>query len=67
MAEDFDEASENIAVAEEKLKEVDEKLRQDKVKATEIAKAVAASRRVRYKVDQFTQEIADSFGRLNHG
>lgn len=67
MAEDFEEASEKIAMAEEHLKEVDEKLKQDKAKVAEIAKAVAASRRVRYKVDQFTQEIADSFGRLNHG
>ncbi len=60
-------AEEKDAVATEKLEEVKNKLEEDKAKARDIAKAVAAARRIHYKVDQFTEEISESFGRLNHG
>lgn len=57
----------NLKKADEDLRIVEEKLEEDKAKVPELARAVASARRTRYRVDQFTQEIASSFGRVNHG
>jgi hypothetical protein len=63
----LEKAEEKDAAATEKLEEVKNKLADDRAKAKDIAKAVASAKRIQHKVDQFTEEISESFGRLNHG
>lgn len=53
--------------AEQNLQDIDAKIAEDRNKTPEIAEAVASARRVQNRVHKFTQEISDSFGRLNHG
>lgn len=65
--EEVIEGSDDLHQANEKLKKAEEKLADTKAKAPEIAKAVASARRVHYKVDLFTKEISQSFGRLHRG
>lgn len=56
-----------IEQAEKDLENAESKLVQDRAKLPEIARATASARRVHYHVDQFTEEMSRSFGRLNHG
>lgn len=58
---------EEIKKAEDNLRDLESKIADDKIKSPELARAVASARRVEYRVHKFTQEISDSFGRLNHG
>lgn len=60
MDVDIDKADEVLETAKKKLEET-------KAKTPEIAKAVASARRVHYRVDNFTEEIKHSFGRIDHG
>lgn len=65
--ETLENGNEAIQKAEENLRDLEAKIAEDKEKTPHIAKAVASARRVEYRVHRFTQEISDSFGRLNHG
>jgi len=59
--------TEELKKVDQELKIVEEKLAEDKAKVPELSRAVASARRTKYRVDKFTQEIATSFGRVNHG
>jgi septal ring factor EnvC (AmiA/AmiB activator) len=65
--EDIENGEKAIRKADESLRDLESKIAEDKEKSPELARAVASARRVEYRVHKFTQEISDSFGRLNHG
>lgn len=57
---EIDKLNVKLAIAEEKLQEAKDKL-------PSLAKATASARRVRYRVDKFTETYKETFGRMNHG
>jgi len=53
--------------ADQDLEELRHKITEEQAKMPELARAVASARRVQYRVNRFTEEIDQSFRRLNHG